>query len=1112
MPERIYKLQPDRTLYLRGFDTFAAAASIHNASPTGFEISGVFRDPADFAVAVLYDADNAFEHPSIRYLPDFNFTDLTLNFSLLYSDGVQPIDSPKYNWIDWATLDCVREDGSTQSIPLLDNSMLADAAFPAAFANLTVLESGIKLDDRLTLWYQNQAFDYIAPGGILGTATWFPQIAGTTASISVGSATYTYTLPVDQDGPTIAMNLAAIADADPQVHFFIATTGSNVITFTPKVNTKAVVDVSGYTMWLMTDPVDAFIAANLASQINNYAWIGANTTHGLLATIDPAHANQIVITAAQYGTVNTNNTWVGWVSGPKFSGIAPGTAFMVAGVAYQVASVQSQTQLTLTLPAPVLGGQPYLAPRGGRDGNMITLYSLANSASTLAFDQPHVQLNGGGSFVTWNCSLDFTALGIDRLRQCWLTFAPSLANGAAYTATEWLATFSNWSLTGLPDSVPQLQIAGPGSVRIEEDYAACTFNRTWPVEAGAYSGYFAAASNILNDTVTVTYTCQFTHNLYLGTSLDGVTTPTAGLTMVTDTLYTSSFNGQLYSDRGVAGITVDGGAEMLLDCRYNTVGSELVARRLAHATPIAPGKHTVVIRVAEAGWIYFDFLEAAVLSDLPDALTPRTNISPALDFDTDQTYKVSPSRLLWMFQKLGYAGPINEYLGVFWWNQRTPKAGTGSVSTVQITFTGPFNDGDLVYIDFNGGPALGGAELRKTVLPADTQDTIAAHFADYINSSLTGSWASATTGGVLTITGRSPALPYNLVVTSAVLPAGTTTPVSIPVGYIGPPTGSYPTWDVDDTAATPINQAVTDWHTDFYSQCHTLGLQVVTACSMELVNPPDGYAALYPDSTQVTTATDFGGLFSTQCAIGSSKMLAYQKAVYRQIAGMQSAAGLTPWVQYGEFLWWYFAGASGMGYYDAETVAAALAPGTGLGRALYTFLTPNDDPNAVNGGADAIFLRNRLRDHVAALVADIRSAYPTVTCEVLWPYDVNYPTPLASGGGQLNRFVNLPVEWQTKSSSGLDRMKVEALAFATSLRNLNLAKEAIGLFPAFGWPLSSLAYLVPVFGSATPWTRELSLVRAAGITTANLWALDHVCLYNLTVPERPLDRRSVSKT
>src|SRR5207245_1265281 len=98
LPERIYKLQPDRTVHLRGFDSFAAAASIHSATPDGFQVSGTFRDPADFAVAVLYDADNFFEHPSIKYLPDFDFSGLTLNFRLQYTEAVQPIDSPKFNW------------------------------------------------------------------------------------------------------------------------------------------------------------------------------------------------------------------------------------------------------------------------------------------------------------------------------------------------------------------------------------------------------------------------------------------------------------------------------------------------------------------------------------------------------------------------------------------------------------------------------------------------------------------------------------------------------------------------------------------------------------------------------------------------------------------------------------------------------------------------------------------------------------------------------------------------------------------------------------------------------------------------------------------------------
>jgi hypothetical protein len=1093
MPERIYKLQPNRTLYLRGFDSFAAAASIHNATATGFQISGIFRDPADFAVAVLYDTDNVFEHPSIKYLPDFNLAGLTLSFSLLYTDALQPIDSPKYNWIDWATLDCIREDGSIANISLLENSMLAGPTFPAASAVVNVTAAGVQPSDSLSLWYQNLAFYYTVPGGLTGSATYFFQNAPSTASISVGSTTYTYNVTTagGEDGPTIAAGVAAAAAADSQVAF---TVSGSALNFGSKVNTGGTVSVSGYDLWLITDAPNVFIANNIAEQINGCNWEVANTTYGLLAVANTA---AITLTAAQYGTVNVSGTSVTWVSGTQFSGIVPGSAITLAGLVYAVASVQSPLQLTLTAAAPAASGAQCLAPRGGRDGNMIQLYTMASSPSTLAFDQPQVQLAGGSSAVTWNCSIDFTALGIDQLRQCWLTFAPSLADGAAFTAAEWLATFSNWQLTG-PDSVAALQVAGPGSVRIEEDGGGCTFTSNWSVESGFYSKYFATAASLLNESVTVTYTCQFPHNLYLGTSLYGTTAPATGLVVVTDTLYNSSFDNTLYSDRGVAGIRLDGDTETLFDCRVNT-GSALVTRRLLRSS-VAAGTHTVVIRVQQAGFVYFDFLEAAVLSDVPNALAPRTNVSPALDFDTDQTYKMSPARLTWMMNKMGYAGPLNEYLGVFWWNERTAVG--GSVSTAQVTFAGTFVSGDSIVLEFN--PTTG-AQLIKTVFPTDTPTTIAQHFAAYINGSLTGPWASAT-AGVLTITGRSPALPYNLVLAVVVTSALGTATISPTL----PAAGVYPAWVIDDTVSPPLNRAARDWHADFYSQCAALRLQVVTACSLELVNPPAGYAALFPDTlrTPVLTATGFGTLSSTQCAVGAANLLAYQKVVYRNIAQLQSTAGLTPSVQYGEFLWWYFAGPGGMAYYDDETMAAAE---TALGRPLQIFLTPNDDPT-VNSSADATFLRNRLRDYVTALVADIRSAFPTVTCEVLWPYDVNYPIPMGGEGGQLNRFINLPVEWQLQPSSGLDHMKVEALTFMTSLRSLNLAREAIDLFPSFGWPLSALRYLVPVFGSATPWTRELALVWAAGIPVANFWAFDHICLYNLDVPEQPLDRRSVLKT
>jgi hypothetical protein len=1071
MPERITKLQPDRTLSLRGFDTFAAAATIHSATPTGWQITGTFRDPADFAVAVLYDADNFFEHPSIKYLPDFNFAGLTLDFSVHYTDSVQPIDSPKFNWIDWATLDVIRADGTTAHISLWDNAMLADSSFPASSATVNVITGdALGPGNRLTLWYGNLAFDYTVPGGLAGSATYFFQDKGTTAGISVDGTTYTYSVTTTggESGATIAAGVAAAAAGDPQVAF---AAGGNTVSFVPKVNTGAVVSVSGFSLWLVTESAGKFIARTITNRINNLNWTAGNTTHGLLASVSGA---AITVTAARYGTVNVSGTSVTWSSGTKFSGITSGSAFVIAGTTYSVASIASPTSLTLTSPGPSASA-PYLAPRGGRDGNMIQLYTLATSPDALAFDRATIPLTGGNSEVTWNVSLDFTALGIDSIRQCWLTFAPSLTNGAAYTTSEWQATFSNWTLSG-PEDVKALQVAGSGSVRLEEDDTACTFSANWSTpEAGFYSQYFARAASALNESVTVKYTCQFTHDLYLGTSL--------------------------YIDRGVAGVRLDSltDPETFLDCRLNT-SSAVVTRRLLRSS-VPPGTHTVTIRVAAAGIVYFDFLEAAVRTDVPDALTPRPRISPALDFDTDHTYKLPPARLMWIFDKLGYAGPINEYLGVFWWNQRTPIG--GSLSTATVTFSGPFLDGDSIILHFGGTP------VGKSVFPGDTVGTIARHFAAAVNESLIAMWASATDAGVLTLTSRSPAPAYNITLTPEVHSAAGRAVVS----PTSPAAGVYPSWTIDDTVAPPINRGVREWHADFYAQCAARARDVVTALSMELVNPPDGYVARYPNHDAVSTATGFGSLVSNHCAAGSSRLLAYQKAAYRNIAQMQSVAGLTPHVQFGEFLWWYSAdpAGSGMAYYDNETTAAA---STALRRPLHTFVTTDDDPT-VNASADALFLRNRLRDHVNALIADLRSAYPAVKCELLWPYDVNYPTPLPTTpttGGRLNRFVNLPVEWQAQPTSGLDSAKIEALGFGTGMRSLDLAREAIWLFPGFGWPLSALRYLVPVFGSATPWEKELDLVWGAGLSLANVWAFDHVCLYNLDVPERLLPRSAFVKS
>ncbi len=1233
MPERINKLQPDRTLQLRGFNTFAAAASIVNASPTGFTVSGTFRDPGDFAVAVFYDADNYFEHPSIKYLPDFNFAGLTLSFDLNYTDGLQPIDSPKFNWIDWATLDCIHSDvnSTTAKVNLWDNATLVGSSFPAATATCNILagSTGILQYDRVTLWFQNLAFDYTVPPGVSSVEYQFtPGGAGTIHTITIAGIPYGYTevdamgpdgQPIGNSGADVVTNLILAIGANAYV---VASEGSttNAVLLTAQLARAGVsfaVSASdgnnGVTMFLTTATL---VAGQIVSEINGTNWIAANTTHSLLASNSGA---EMTLTASRYGTVSVSGTTTGstvtlvsgapfpgitagsrillggasytvaavpspgvltltspapsssavtingtavtWVSGPNFTAIAAGSTVFIDGGSYTVAGVQSALSLTLTAAAPdgawVLASQ-YVAPRGGRDGNLIELYTTWQT-STLTFDRSQIQLAGGSSSVTWNVSLNFSTLGIDQVRQLWLTFAPSLVTGA-YTSTEWQAVFSNWQLSG-PTATQALSVAGPGSIRIEEDDTACVYTGTWAVDTGFYSKYFAKftpATNTADASVTVTYNCQFTHDIYIGTSL--------------------------YVDRGTVEIRLDTNIGATpLNCYLNTA-SPVVARRQAF-TGIPAGRHTVVITVPAGAVFYFDFLEAAVVSDVPDALLARPGVSPALDFDTDHSYKLPPARIMWIMDKLGYAGPMNEYLGVFWWNERVLAAGTGSLSTAQIAFSGSFVAGDTIVLTLNG------TLLGKSVFATDTLATIAYHFAAYINSTLVGAWASASGvvagQSVLTITSRSPASAYNLTVPAPVVHslAGLAAILQTPAE------GAYGTWLVNDAANPPLNRATRDWHADFYAQCHRRGREVVTALSMELVNPPDGYVAQFPDSTAVSTATGFGSLVSNHCAMGGSKVLAYQKSVYRNIAQLQMAAGLTPSLQYGEFLWWYFplaqnvgigaasytepisigsvnaAGQAivhglttgqtvtiygvlgntaangtftitvtnpyhftldgtsgngtytsggvfsggGMAYYDAETVAAAQAV---LGRPLHFFQRSQDDPS-VNGGADALFLRNRLRDHVAALVADIRSAYPTAKCEVLWPYDVNYPTPIPVGapalGGQLNYAVNLPAEWQLQPTSGFDTMKVEALAFTSSLRDLDLAREAVNLFPGFGWPVSALRYLVPVFGSATPWPRELALAIGAGISVNNLWAFDHVCLFNLAVPEPGLERRSLVK-
>ena len=1050
MAEQISKLQPDRTLYLRGFDGFGAAASLCQTSPTGFTVCGVFRDMADFCVLVLYDADNIFEHYSVKYLPDFDLSGMVLSFDLSYQ-GLQPIDSAKFSWIDWAQLDVIDVSGNTPQIKLWDHATLVSGNYAVAQGTYTFsAPGGCTIYDRLTLFVNNAEFDFVANGG----------------------------------------------------------------------ETAAVV-----AQWF-------------ANAINTYDWSTfAQSSVSVVASSD-ANGN-LTLKNARTGHVNVSGTNVTWSDGIKFPGIAAGSTIYIGGIGYIVAAVNSPTSLTLTASA-TSGSFPYLVEYGGSDGNGVAVYMVVRPGNvTLHVNNPELQLAGGNSDnVVWKVSLDFSALGIDQIRQAWLTFAPQLPTSGVYNDTEWTATFSNWSVTDL-NNVRTLQIAGPGSIRAGNGDASCSYSGSgWKTQsANNYWHGFARVTSEAGDTVTITYKCEQTHDLYLGTSL--------------------------YLDRGTVAASLDGDSPTALNCYLNT-GSEVVTRRLLRAG-VAPGDHVVTLVLQDSKPFIFDYIEAAVsTSEIPDAVVTYSNVSPALDFDTDATYKMSPQRLLWHLQKLGFRGQLNEYLGVFWWNQRK-RIGDVWNSAI-VTFGGPWANGDTAQV------SIGGFTMTKSVITWDTPDTIAQHFVFYINSASVSMWAEKTGTGEITIHTRTPNWGDTLSVNPA---AKITTSGTLAQGTNG-------TWQVDPTAANAINFPVRQWHADLFNQVKAAGLQITTSFSMELVNPPDdgtvanAWQARFYDGTPVTTDTGFASLLSSQCAF-IDNMTEFQKSAFTVMAGLQNAAGLTPWLQFGEFLWWFYSsmaqpvgfcaftdpisigvaqphgmssgdrvvisgvlgctaangtwpitvtdsthftipvaangqwdGASGqvrggsMAYYDGVTSAAAQAT---LGRPLYKFTCQDDDPT-VNGGADAAFLAGRLKSHVDAIRAAVLAQYPNAKFEILYPNDVNNPVCLLGPGvqfpqgGRLNAAVNLPSSWTTQAASGLDRFKVEALSWSETYLNMDLAHQAIvfALTGPMSWSLENIAYLIPWNTGTCPWPREFALASSRGLPLINFWAYDHLALMSWPLP------------
>jgi hypothetical protein len=439
---------------------------------------------------------------------------------------------------------------------------------------------------------------------------------------------------------------------------------------------------------------------------------------------------------------------------------------------------------------------------------------------------------------------------------------------------------------------------------------------------------------------------------------------------------------------------------------------------------------------------------------------------------------LAPERTAWLIQTLGFHARENHYAGALWFYELAQPGQQYSAATV--TFSGAPDFGNTTQI------SLGATAISHLNLIGDTAQSIATCFALLINAGSTGVWAQAS-GAVLTITARAMGTQGESITVTVSTNSAAFTAVTSSAGLAG---GVNGTWLTDLTVTPRINRAARDWSTSFLQALSGYGISVTTSFSMEIGNGDDtlatGIAQRYPDGDAVWVNTP---ALQTNFSPAST---AFWQQVYSDMAGLMAAAGVTPYLQFGEVQWWYFPDASGMTFYDAYTTSTFQ---TQYGRAMSIILSENADPTTLT--QECIFLPSLIGQFTSTIRQFVRQTYSTALFEVLYPHDVNNTA--------LNRIINYPLnDW---TASNLACLKTENFTY-TGDRDLDLARQSIE-FPALnGFPPAQASHLIGISDYTTPWSKERSLAIAAGDESVVLFALDQFCLIGYGLPLSTGPRRA----
>ena len=1118
--EALHIFDPRRNFQLQGFTGRGATTTIHDASATGVSISGIFQAAEDFAVLGFYNAFDYYNHLRLKHLPRTDLSGLTLAFDIEYGHalgGAMRLDAAKYPSVSWdsITFECgVGGAANTYEVRLLDHATVVSGSETPAAANLDIdgednLDGGI---DWLHLYFRDTRY----------TVTSADARVETTLSADVAAGDMS--LPVyDVTGFGVSDTIWLERTGTNEEQTTVIGVGATIVA-SVSIAHPAGSYVTRKTMaWHMAQKLADIINTAGATVAGRFGPDQSGVIHAQAYGLGPTSGGVAITfvvatgTTSRYGTLG-NLDRVFLAHGRTLAGVEVGgqgfqwTAGSGANVRFTGGDNDTKYRISLNFAAitdKISRTVPtndcrkiymVFAPRFEateaelQDGCFLTA-GVDTVAAAWSVDDVS-QLTGGRYFIgdpaneerVLLLATDTGQVTVQRgyegtTPQTWSAGArmKKLSPKSGFASdVEWSAAISNIAVTG--DS--SLKVGG-AAARIEESDTRCKYTGFW--ENYAYGGSFpsqwwsgghakrtAPANGGDLRKVVLSYSQTQVHDLYLGTFLN--------------------------TNCGKVSVSVDGAATThdLYRDEYGGIVANLKVRG-----SVAAGNHTVEItalydkNAASSGYyFYFDHLWPLVPQDAPDAPREYTDVSLAIDFDTDHGYKKPPAWHLWQLQRLGFNGHADVYMGVFWNNKRQRTGATYPYATV--AFSGTPAAGDVVSV------SIGGTTVSHAIGYGETLQSIASHVRAMVNGLFSGVWADDNFGSSTTVQIQSKAPSYTFTGLAVSAPNSVTLTLSDHMGSVG----AEGDWELLDSVSPVMTEGARKWISDLAAQFAAAGINASFAFSMEVYNPPAAMRAKYLHYAGgvVTAGNDvFLEVPSHQMHFGT-RVRNYLKQMYKECADEIAAAGLPVVLQFGETQWWYFDNRTqdaqgGMPFYDQDTISEFAAA---KGHQIWPFVSNTDDPagDPAHPNETANFLRDRIWSYCQEVIAYVRGFHPAAVFECLWPLDANQGKPSPSSDyRRLLMRVNLPNEWRN-SSYGIKYFRCEGFDYDVWQKNATLMGQTISYArKTLGRPAAECMYLAGLYGPPDPpMAQAYGLWLQSPYYSMSFWAFDQFCLNSRPVP------------